>query len=285
MILLTGVTGLVGRATAEYLLDHGVACRGLARDLQKATDLHSRGMEIVQGDLLDATDVARATKGITSTLLVTPNGSQQQEMERVFAREAASAGIRHLVKISTIRATSDATAPFPRIHHQSEEFIKTLGMRWTMLRGNFFMQNFLMSAQSISKTGTFTLPMGKARLGMIDARDVGEIAARCLLSPGPGPASHDLSGSQVLDCHAVAKCMSVAFSREISYTEQSLADFRAFIEKINPDAWHVDALCALFEVIIHQPLAPVTDDAFELLGRAPRTMESFLHDHSALFAG
>jgi len=285
MILLTGVTGLVGRATAEFLLDRGVAFRGLARDAEKAAALSSRGMEWVQGDMLDAADMARATRGITSALLVTPNGQRQLEMERIFARAAADAGVRHLVKISTIRATADATAPFPRTHFQSGEFIKTLGMRWTLLRANFFLQNLLVYAPSISRTGTFTLPVGRIGIGMIDARDVSEIAARSLLDDGRESGGHDLSGPELLDFFAVAERMSSVLGREIRYIEQSAEEFRAFLEKIIPNPWQVNAMCALFAEIANQALGPVTDDAERLLGRKPRPLESFAADYARAFTG
>ncbi len=283
MILLTGVTGQVGRVTADILQDRGVEFRGLARDAEKAAQLRNQGMEVVQGDLLNAADMAAATRGITSALLVTPNGRQQLEMERVFAEAAVQAGVGHLVKISTIRATADATAPFPMIHYQSEEFIKSLGMRWTMLRANYFMQNFMMSTQSIVNNSYFELPFAKAKLGFIDARDVAEIAAKCLLDTGLDSGIHDISGPEALDFNAVAMRMSGVFGRKIRYIDQSPADFRALIEKVIPDQWHVNALCALFSEIANQALGPITGDAEQLLGRTPRTLDSFLHDYFHVF--
>jgi hypothetical protein len=42
-------------------------------------------------------------------------------------------------------------------------------MRWTILRPHWFMQNLLNEAGDISATGTFSLNMASARIGMIDA--------------------------------------------------------------------------------------------------------------------
>lgn len=284
MILVSGVTGLIGRATAEYLLDQGVAFRGLGRDSSRAADLSGRGMEFVSGDMLSADDMAKATRGISSALLLTPNSKRQREAERTFVRAAAQAGVGHLVKISTIRATADARAPFPITHFQSEEFIKSTGMRWTMLRPNFFMQNLLAYAPAIAKTAAFTMPVGKVGIGMIDARDVAEIAARVLLTTDPASASHDLCGPELLDFYTVADRMSAVLGREIHYVEQSPDDFRAFLEKIIPDPWQVSAMCALFAEIANQPLGPPTDDAERLLGRKPRPLETFVADYAEKFS-
>ena len=283
MILVTGVTGLIGRATAECLLDQGIALRGLARDAAKAADLRARDMEFVPGNMLDSEDMAKATAGVTAALLVTPNDQRQLEMEQVFARAAANSGVRHLVKISSIRAAADARAPFPASHFQSEESIRSLGMRWTMLRANFFLQNLLMYAPSIARSGTFTLPLGAAGIGMIDARDVAEIAARKLLDSGCMCASHDISGRELLDCHAVAARMSAVLGREIRYLEQTPADFRIFMQKVVPDPWRVNAMCDLFADIANDPLGPLTDETEQLLGRKPRSVEQFVADYAKAF--
>jgi len=283
MILVTGVTGLIGRAAAEFLLDRGVSFRGMARDAAKAADLSERGMEFIQGDMLAAADIGRAARGITSALLLTPNGRNQLEMERTFARAAAESGVLHLVKISTIRATEDARATFPRTHYQSEEYIKSMGLRWTMLRPNFFMQNLLAYAPAITRNGVFTMPVGKVGIGMIDARDVAEIAARSLLDSGPQSASHDLSGPELLDFFAVAQRMSAVLGRGIKYIEQSPADFRAFLETIIPDPWQVNAMCELFADIAHHPLGPPAEDTERLLGRKPRSIETFVTDYAGRF--
>ena len=123
--------------------------------------------------------------------------------------------------------------------------------------------------------GIFELPFAQAELGMIDVRDVGEIIANCLLDTAKQSASHDISGSEVLNFSAVAMRMSEILGRDIRYIDQSPGDFRAIIEKVIPDPWHVNALCELFSVIAQQPLGPVTPDAVQLLGRAPRSLDSF----------
>ena len=55
MILLTGITGNNGGATARALLEKGVKFRALVRDPDKASDWADKGVELVKGDLPDAT--------------------------------------------------------------------------------------------------------------------------------------------------------------------------------------------------------------------------------------
>ena len=54
MILLTGITGNIGGATARALLAKGVRFRALVRDPGKAAAWADKGVELVQGDIEDA---------------------------------------------------------------------------------------------------------------------------------------------------------------------------------------------------------------------------------------
>lgn len=284
MILLTGVTGRIGSSAARYLNDQGIPFRALARDPKKVTSLAAAHSNVVQADLLECESLANAMSGITAALLVTPNSETQLEMEQNFARAAVEAGVTHIVKISSLEAIEGATAPFPKIHLASEAFIRSLGVRHTMLRPNFFMQNLLMHAQAIAHTNSFTLPLGDARIAMIDARDVGIVAARCLVDTESTQSEvHELSGQEPLSFDQVADRMSRVLGRQISYVRQSHAEFRAFLGKIIPNPWHVNAVCELFEQIAAGSLDAIAPETKKLLGGEPRSIDEFIADFARAF--
>jgi nucleoside-diphosphate-sugar epimerase len=62
-ILVTGATGKVGSRLAKRLAQRGQPVRALVRDPARATDLRGAGIELVQGDLLDASSLAAAVRG------------------------------------------------------------------------------------------------------------------------------------------------------------------------------------------------------------------------------
>jgi nucleoside-diphosphate-sugar epimerase len=63
-ILITGASGFLGTRLAAAALARGDSVRGLVRDLERATDLRSTGVETVQGDMLDSDSLQRAVQGI-----------------------------------------------------------------------------------------------------------------------------------------------------------------------------------------------------------------------------
>ena len=61
--LVTGATGLVGYHIVERLLADGWETRALVRTPESAADLGERGVELRQGDVLDATSLTSAARG------------------------------------------------------------------------------------------------------------------------------------------------------------------------------------------------------------------------------
>ena len=197
MILLTGATGRVGRATASALLNAGLSFRVLVRDPAKLTLTDSR-IEVITGDLGETQSVQRALEGIERALIVMGNHPDQAVIERQFATLAREAGVAHVVKISSMEASADASAVLPRNHYETEQHIAASGMDWTFLRPNFYMQNMLMYAESIKRTGSFALPLGAALTAMIDTQDVGDVAAAVLSGHGHEGKIYELTGPDLI---------------------------------------------------------------------------------------
>jgi nucleoside-diphosphate-sugar epimerase len=61
--LVTGATGFVGSHVLDALLDRGESVRALVRDSKKAQVLRDRGVEVVEGDLLDSNSLEAAVSG------------------------------------------------------------------------------------------------------------------------------------------------------------------------------------------------------------------------------
>jgi nucleoside-diphosphate-sugar epimerase len=61
--LVTGATGFVGSHILGALLDRGEKVRALVRDSKKAQVLRDRGVEVVEGDLLDPGSLGAAVNG------------------------------------------------------------------------------------------------------------------------------------------------------------------------------------------------------------------------------
>lgn len=282
MILLTGATGKTGGETARQLLEKGAHLRGLVRDEAKAAPLKAAGVELVVGDIADIGTVRRALDGITKAFLTLPNGEHQLKQEKQFVDLAVAAGVKYLVKMSSMEATANASSPIPRAHWASEEHIRASGLAWTMIKPNFFMQNLLASAGSIKDQQRFSLPMGGGTTGMADIRDIAAVCATVLTGKGHSGQSYEITGPEILTFHDVADRFSTVLGRKIEYVPMSLDDFRKRMAGILAP-WHLDAVCALFQEIADVGLDHATGTFRELMGREPRPLQQFIRDHMAFF--
>ncbi len=131
-------------------------------------------------------------------------------------------GIRHVVFLSLQGVQFNTKTP----HHAVEQYLKATNTPYTSLRPNFFMQNLSSTyADEIRDRSEIFLPAGRSRTALIDARDIGRVAATVLTEPGHVGKAYTLSGEHSLSYQQVASIMSEVLKRPITYARPSEADY------------------------------------------------------------
>jgi nucleoside-diphosphate-sugar epimerase len=131
-ILITGVTGFIGRHIARRLIsEKDTAVRGLARQPANAEDLTRLGVEVVQGDLRDSASLERAAQGCSIVIHAAAQVSSVPDRATFEQSNAAgteallgaseAAGVQRFVHLSSIAvfglaATGEITDEHPRRH-------------------------------------------------------------------------------------------------------------------------------------------------------------------------
>jgi NAD(P)H dehydrogenase (quinone) len=82
-ILVTGVSGDIGRKTLQHLLERAPVSElvGLARDPAKAADLTTHGVEIRKGDYSDYKSLVQAFGGVQKVLLISTHAFADRKTE------------------------------------------------------------------------------------------------------------------------------------------------------------------------------------------------------------
>lgn len=283
MLLLTGVTGKTGGATAQALLKKGVPFRAIVRNPEKAAALKAAGVELVIGDVTDRAVVEKAMTGVDKALMIMPNGEKQLELEKQFIDVAKRAGVGHVIKVSSMEAAADAKSPIPKVHYASEQYLQKSGLDWTLIKPNFYMQNFLGSAGTIKEKGQFFLPMGEGKTAMADTRDIGAVVAVVMTSAGHAGKAYEITGPEVLSFADAAARFSTALGRKIEYIYVPMPAYRVTLARFLTNEWHLNAVCALFQEIADGHDLRTTDTVQKLTGKAPTSLEQFVRDHKAAF--
>jgi uncharacterized protein YbjT (DUF2867 family) len=218
---------------------------------------------------------------------VQPQASRQDapgSQELNVIASAARAGVGHVVKASS-KASADSPIARRRGQAEIEAGLAGSGLAHTVLRSNAYMQNVLALAPAIAATSGFGSAAGKGRTGMIDARDVGAVAAEIAVSP----ASHAgktywLTGPELISNYDVAAVLSELLGRPISYTELSFDQNRDAMIRAGVPAPVAEMNAQAFSLTADGDAEWVTDDVPAILGRPARSFWQFAADHATAFS-
>jgi uncharacterized protein YbjT (DUF2867 family) len=280
MILVT-TAGKVGSEAVLLLRQRDAPVRVLVRDPEKAKALADAGAEIAVGDLDIPASIDAAMAGVTAVVLVSP-GVPGQELNVV--RSAARAGAGHVVK-ATSNASADSPIARRRWQAEIEAGLAASGLPHTLLRSNAYMQNVLALAPAIAKTSGFGSSAGQGRIGMVDARDVGAVAAGIAVSPAPHAGkTYWLTGPELISNYDVAAVFSRLLGRTITYREISFDEDRDTMIRAGVPAPIAEMNAQAFSLIAGGDAGWVTEDVPSLLGHPGRPFEQFAADYATAFS-
>jgi uncharacterized protein YbjT (DUF2867 family) len=279
-ILVTGATGTVGRHVVHQLVKRGADVRVLVRDPAKASFPGS--VDVAQGDLLDVDALRRAVSGVSTLFLlngVVPDEFTQALIALNVAREA---GIERIVYLSVIHADTYVNVPHFAGKFGVERMIEGIGLKATILRPAYFMDNDRTIKDVVTGYGVYPMPIGGKGLAMIDTRDIGEIAAIELIAreeaAAPLPLTRiNLVGPQTLTGADVAAIWSEVLGREVADPGDDTAGFETNLRQFMPPWMAYDMRLMAEGFLLHGmvPEAGDVDRLTALLGRPLRTYRDF----------
>jgi uncharacterized protein YbjT (DUF2867 family) len=279
-ILVTGATGTVGRQVIEQLVKRGADVRALVRDPAKAN--LPAGVAVVQGDLLDVDAMRGAVSGVSTLFLLNAVASDEFTQALIALNLAREAGVERIVYLSVIHSDLYVNVPHFAGKFAVERMIEKMGFNATILRPAYFMNNDLTIKDVVTGYGVYPMPIGSKGLAMIDARDIGEIAAIELIrrEQSATPLQLDrinLVGPDVLTGTDVAGIWSEVLGRPIAYPGDDTAGFEKNLRQFMP-SWMAFDMRLMSERFLTEGMIPEPGNAARLtalLGRPLRSYRDF----------
>ena len=189
LVLVTGVTGRQGGAVARALIENGFRVRGMTRNTSsdRAAEMASLGVELIQGDFDDSTSLDAAMTGVSGVFLVTNFWEHNYDGEVRHGRNVVDAanrnGVLHLVFTSVANADQQTAIPHFDSKYEIERYIRQASVPYTILRPVSFMENWEYQRERIM-TGKISSPFSEStRLQQISVRDIGRFAALAFSNP------------------------------------------------------------------------------------------------------
>lgn len=203
-VLVTGATGVLGRALHPRLTSAGFEVRGMSR----RDPIRDPSVQWVQADLRSGEGLDPAVKGVD--VIVQAASSPYKHTEAVdvrgtsrLLRAAEKAGVSHLVYISIVGIER---IPFGYYQHKlaAEEVVKAGAIPWSILRATQF--HSLMAERFLPPL--FKLPFvpvpADFKFQLIDS---GEVAGRLVQAVKDGPEGRlaDIGGPKVQRLEEIAR--------------------------------------------------------------------------------
>lgn len=270
--LVTGATGNVGSLVTQRLIDRGDRPAVFVRDAKKARRLFGDRVEIRVGDLAD---ISGALDGIRDLFLLN-SGPDLEVRDRAAALAAKAAGVRHLVKLSTLDVSSGVgTGPW---HARGEQAVRESGVPFTFIRASAFMSNALSWAYTMKREGVLRTSTGRGKIAFIHPDDIADVAVNALTTRAHQGEALVITGRRALTYRAMASKIGAAIGKTVRLEGISDEDARPDFEPA-----YADALVDIWRAIREGRLATVTDGVQRVLGRKPVTFDRWVEENAGAF--
>ena len=224
MYAIMGITGRIGGAIAENLLEHGAQIRAIVRNPEKAARWKDRGAEIAVADVDDPNALASAFDGMDGVFLMIPPNfapepgfpetrktltSYYAALERALPKKA--------VYLSSIGAEQTSGLGLITSLHLLEKTLGDLPIPQAFLRAGWFMENHAWDVTTAKSEGKFSsnlCPLDR-KFSLVATADIGKAGANVLRQEWTGTRCIEVAGPEQYSPNDIARALSAALGRTV----------------------------------------------------------------------
>ena len=265
----------------------GADVRALVRDESKVQGLKDAGIEVVVGDLEKPDTLDAAFRGVDKVFLITPPNPNQVIQTKNGIEAAKRTGSPFIVRLSAgaVNEMPRALPPISGQHVETDGMLKASGLSFNLIRPHFFMQNTMMAAQTVASEGVVYMAFKDGKVGMIDVRDVVDVAVKVLTEDGHEGKTYTLTGPASISFHEVAAGLSKALGKQVDYVDVPLDAARQAMIGMGMPEWIADAFGEYFTAFSEGYGDFTTDEVQLVTGNPARSFEAFARDFAQVFGG
>ncbi|MBX7059975.1 MAG: NAD(P)H-binding protein [Leptospirales bacterium] len=274
-VFVYGARSLTGGGIVEELLASGHQVVAGARQPESLPV--RKNLSYVRVDASQPQLGLEALDGVEALTLLSPPGfTTQFEILSPWISRAQERGLKRVVLMT---AMGVEFAPPEAPMRKSELFLESSGLDHTIIRPNWFMQNFnTFWVEGIRKDRKIYFPGGEARTSFIDARDISAVAAKLVAGREFLQQAINLTGPQALSHAEVAAQISAAIDQKVEYVDISSQQFQDSLAAAGLPPDYVGFMVYIAGALKEGHAAPITDNVQKVLGRPPRDFAGYARD-------
>lgn len=274
-ILVVGASGTVGSELTKLLKADGYKVRTTtSKQIQNSN-------EQVHINLATGEGVKDAFEDIDRAFFLSPPGyADQYALLSPLIQEAKRRSLKKVVLMTAMGVNANEHSPFRR----AELDLERSGLRFNIIRPNWFMQNFnTFWIHGIQTQDKILLPAGQAKVSFIDARDIAAVAFKLLVSDQFDGEAFDITGSEALTHADVAEAISKVAGRKIVYEEITPEAFVSGLIGAGLPKDYAELLGMLMGFLRDGYGERRENSVKQVTGKNPRTIDEYANDFKKEF--
>ena len=280
--LVIGATGSIGAPLVQYLLEKGGKVKAATRRVEAYPTLPN--VEAVYFDYDDPATIAPALSGVNRVfMLAAPTDpAADQSLGRVIELARSSAAER-MVLVTSLRIKDPRDAGG---FLWGEKALQESGIAYTILRPGWFMQSFSSGfiLAIIKQRNLLSLPAGRGRIGLIDARDIAACAACALTEPGHHGQTYLLTGGETLGLLEIAQIIAEVRGQPLPYADVSMEELQQIVAEGDGYPGPIEHMTPFFNAVRDGLWDVSFDTVAKLTGRPPISFAQFAKEHAAVWS-
>ncbi len=285
MILVTGATGNLGKATIDSLLNRGIApnnITALVRDESKAAELKSKGLQIKLGDYQDLESLKSAFRGVDKLLLVSSSSDigKRFEQHKNAINAANESGVGHIIYTSfdMKNLQQSIMGGEVRYHAYTADYLRQTGIPYTLMNNTMYadMIPFLVG-KDILNNG-ISIPAGDGKTPFLPISEMAEANAVVLTTPGHENKEYIIASETAFSFAEIADLLSDISGKTLAYHQPDVIAYVAQLIQAGlseDDAAYIARFCG---AIARGEFDTNKSDVKRLLGRSPVSLKEFLQN-------
>lgn len=281
-ILVTGVTGEIGKLTVGHLLKKGVPASnivGLSRKEEGLDNLIYKGVEIRIGDYFDYGSLLHAFNGVDKLMLTSAVAFTDRFTQHYNVIAAArQAGIKHVVYMAIMRKQGSGRI-MPEITESdlfTEQVLKSSGLDYTILYHPPFTDVLPIYYGANPHEHGIHVPAGNGKMAPVTRNELAEAHAEILSTPEHKNKSYSLGGSELISFADIATILSEVSGNDIPFSTITNEEYINRIVANGKPRKVAEFLTNWVVAIEEGAFENQSGDLERLLGRKTKTFRDYL---------
>ncbi len=267
-IAVTAATGQFGRLVLAALDARQAKTVAIVRDPNKAEALLDPGLDRRVAGYDDSEALEAALAGVDHLIFISGTEMGQRVRQHGNVVEAARrAGVGHLSYTSSPHADV-SVLPVAADHRATEELILASGLTYTILRNNWYHENYTGQVESSAAAGALIGSAGAGLVASAARQDYAEAAAAVATGTGHENRIYELAGDHAWPMAELAQVITELTQKPVAYRNLSPAEHVETLRSFGLDAGTAQFVAAIDAGVAAGDLADnSTGDLRRLLGR------------------